>query len=260
MIEEKDYIYDNPSEYDILRKDYVEWEGKQRFPWKKIKVRNQNAYKDTVSGCGIYGLTAIYNWNQLNEFADKGIEFEQEDPRWKRYTFQAERWNPWNVGSSLQDCMSFFRKHWLIDWYLKCTTVEECKNAIKNGCGIYTWSNKVSWKESSKNKELTQGSGWAHCVALVDYDDTWFIMINSFGTNWWDNWFCHVNYDKFNLLFTTYAIVDHDDSGKLSELIYKAEFNKAIELGITNWTRPDEPATRREVSVQIYRLYKTIKQ
>ena len=36
------------------------------------------------------------------------------------------------------------------------------------------------------------------------------------------------------------------------------EFDKAIELGITNWTRPDDPMTRREWAVMVYRLYKKL--
>lgn len=250
-------IYDNPWKYDIQWEDYVEWAKGKKFPWKKLKVRNQNAYKDTVSGCWVYGLTYIYNGNQINEFEDKWIEFEQEDPRWKWYTFQAERWNPWNVWSSLQECMSFFKKRWLIDWYVKCNTIEECKNALNNWCWIYTWTTKCNWKQAKANKEFAYDPNWAaHCIAIVDYDDTGFISINSFGEYWWDKWYFHINYDMFDNLFSKYAIVDHDDSGKLDELVFNAQFQKAIELGITNWTRPDDPATRKEVAVMIYRALK----
>ena len=250
-------IYDNPSKYDILWSEYVEWAKGKKFPWKQLKVRNQNAYKDTVSGCGIYGLTAIYNWNQINEFAEKWIEFEQEDPRWKWYTFQAERGNPWNIGSSLQECMSFFKKRKLIDWYVKCNGIDECMNAINNGCWIYTWSNKCNWRQCGKEKEFVYDPNWAsHCFAIVDYDETGFIVINSFWENWWDKGFFHINYDKFEYIYSTYAIVDHDDSGKLDELIFNTQYQKAIEMWITNWTRPEDKATRKETAVMIYRATK----
>jgi hypothetical protein len=39
-------------------------------------------------------LTAIFNGNQILEFEKQGIEFVQEDPRWKRLAFQAERGYP----------------------------------------------------------------------------------------------------------------------------------------------------------------------
>ena len=102
--------YDEPSRYDYLWSDYAEWwETKKFCEWFKLKVRNQNANKDTLKWCSAYGLTYIYNWNQLMEFAKAWIEFEQDDPRWKRLAFQAERGYP-NSWASLQEMMSFFKK------------------------------------------------------------------------------------------------------------------------------------------------------
>ena len=253
-------IYDNPQDTDFLWKDYVAWTRK-RFPGQKLKVRNQNASIDTISWCGIYWLTYIYNWNQINEFEEKDIEREQEDPKWKRYTFQAERWNPGNnVWSTLQDCIKFFKDRKLIDWYLTCKNSEECKNAIKNWFWVYTGTNKCNRKKTDQSYEFEYDEDWAsHCIAIVDYDDTGFWSINSFWETRWKKWFFHIDYDKYKYLYTTYAIIDHDDSGQLEQMVYNMQYQKAIELWITNWTRPDEPATRRQVAVQIYRMYKTLK-
>ena len=172
--------------------------------------------------------------------------------------FQSERGNL-NSWASLQDMMKFFKNHWLIDWYVKCTTAQECKNAMKNWCWIYTGSSKCSWSKTSKAKSFVYDKDWAnHCFAIVDYDDNGLIAINSFGESWWDKGKFYIPDENYKDLFTTYAIVDHDDTWKIDELKFKMEFNKAIELWITNWTRPDEPMTRREGAVMVYRAFKLL--
>lgn len=249
-------IWDEPDERDFLWSEYAEWGNRVKFPWRQLKVWNQYDNSETYKACSVYWLTGIFNGNQILEFNKQWIEFEQEDPRWKWLAFQAERWY-FNSWASLQDVMKFFRNRWLIDWYVKSVTAQECKNAIKNGCWIYTWSSKCSWSKTSKAKQFVYDEDWAnHCFAIVDYDDNWLWAINSFGEWWWDKGWFYIPDENYKDLFTTYAIIDHDDTGKIEELRYKMEFDKAIELGITNWTRPDEPATRREVAVMVYRAMK----
>lgn len=251
-------IWDDPDDRDFLWSEYAEWGSRVKFPWRQLKVWNQYDNSETYKACSVYWLTGIFNGNQILEFDKQWIEFEQEDPRWKWLAFQAERWylNSW---ASLQDVMKFFRNRWLIDWYVKSVTAQECKNAIKNGCWIYTWSGKCSWSKTSKAKQFVYDEDWAnHCFAIVDYDDNWLWAINSFGEWWWDKGWFYIPDENYKDLFTTYAIVDHDDTGKIEELRYKMEFDKAVELGITNWTRPDEPMTRREWAVMVYRAYKKL--
>lgn len=255
-------VYDEPSRYDYLWSDYVEWEWeKKKFcEWFKLKVRNQNANKDTMTGCSAYWLTYIYNGNQLMEFAKEGIEFEQEDPRWKWLAFQNERGylNSW---ASLQEMMDFFKKRGLIDGYVRCRTAQECRNALNNWFGIYTGSNKCSWKLASKEKKFVYDINWAaHCFAVVDYDDNGLIAINSFGENWWDKGYFYIPDDDYKNIFSTYAIIDHDDTWKLDNLKFNMEYQKAIEMWITNGVRPDDKMTRKEWAVQIYRMYKILKE
>lgn len=250
-------VYDNPSEYDVTWEEYAEWwESKKVLDQVKLKVRNQNENKDTYKACSAYGLTYCYNWYQAIEYKKNGLEFEQDNPRWKREAFQAERGYP-NSWASLQDMMGFFKRRGLIDWYVRCRTAQECRNAINNWCLIYTWSNKCNWSKTWSNKEFVYDPNWvAHCFAIVDYYDWWLIAINSFGEKWWDNWYFKIPDTEYSNIYSTYAVIDHDDTGKLGELVFNAQFQKAIELGITNWTRPDDYATRKEISVMVYRWYK----
>lgn len=262
-LKQMECVKDVPSKSDFLWEDfiwdeYVEWGTKKIVDQVKIKVRDQYDQKDTYKACSAYGATAIYNWYQSVEFMNQWLEFEQEDPRWKWEAYQATRWYP-DKWASLQEIMTFFKNRWLIDWYVKTKNVEETKNAIKNWYLIYTGSDKCWWSATSKAKEFVyDANGAAHCFSIIDYDDTWFIAINSFWEDWGDKGLFHINFDKYQYIYSTYALIDHDDRWKIDELVYKMEFEKAIELWITNWTRPDEPMTRREWAVMNYRVLKKV--
>lgn len=257
-----DAAYDEPSRYDYLWSDYVEWEWeKKKFcEWYTLKVRNQNANKDTLTWCSAYWLTYIYNWNQLMEFGKEWIEFEQDDPRRKWLAFQSERGYP-NAWASLQEMMTFFKNRWLIDWYVRARTVQECKNALNNWCWIYTGSNKCNWKLAGKEKKFVYDvNGAWHCFSIVDYWSGWLRAINSFWDKRWDWWYFDIPEDDYKHIFSTYAIVDHDDKWKLDELKFNMEYQKAVELWITNWARPNDKMTRKEWAVMIYRAYNMMKQ
>lgn len=259
LVKQNESVIDQPSEYDFLWSEYAEGNTDlSKFPWKQLKVWNQYDQKDTYKACSCYWLTAIFNGNQIMEFDKKGIEFEQENPRWKRQVFQAERWYP-DMWASLQDMMSFFKKRWLIDGYVVCKNLKEVQNALKNWYGIYTWSAKCSWTKTSKSWIFTyDDNGWKHCFSIIDCTEDKLIAINSFGEAFWNKWFFDIPNANYKDLYSCYAIIDHDDTWKIEELRYKMEYQKAIELWLTNWTRPDEPATRRETAVMIYRAYKKI--
>ena len=252
-------VEDRPDERDFLWSEYCEWlEEKSKFPGRELKVRNQYDNKETYKACSAYGLTAVYNGWQIIEFRKQGIEWEQEDPRWKWNVFQAER-GYLDMWASLQDMMKFFIKREKIDWYVLCKSVQECKNALKNWFGLYTGSKECSWSKTSKAKSFVYDKNWAnHCFAIVDYDDNGLYAINSFGKNWWDNGWFYIPDEYYKNLFSTYVIVDHDDTGKIDEMRYEMEYNEAIKMRITNWTRPDDKMTRKEWAVMVYRAFKLL--
>jgi hypothetical protein len=253
-------VEDIPDKRDFLWSEYVEWIGdKIKFPWRQLKLWNQYDQTDTYKACSCYWATYIFNGWQILECQKLEIEFEQENPRRKWQVFQAERWYP-DMWASLQEMMSFFRKRKLIDWNLLCKTAQECKNAIKNWCGIYTWSAKCSWSKTSKAKQFVYDENWAkHCFAIVDYDDNWLRAINSFWEDWWDKGRFYIPDEDYKYLYSTYALVDHDDTGKIKEMKYNMEYNESIKLWITDWTRPDDKMSRKEWAVMCLRAYKMMK-
>lgn len=250
-------VYDEPSKYDITWEEYTEWVFKWKLADKyKIKVWNQNANKDTLKWCSAYWLTWIFNGYQLREYDENWIEFEQEDPRWKWLAFQAERGYP-NLWASLQDMMKFFKRRGLIDWYVRAENVKQTKNAIDNGFLIYTGSNKCNWTKAWKEKKFVyDANGAAHCYFIENYNNDGFVAVNSFGEGWGNKGRFIIPFDDYANIYSTYAIIDHDDTWKLENLVYEKQYQKAMEMGITNWTRPDDSATRKEVAVMIYRAVK----
>lgn len=256
------WCYDEPKRTDYLWNDYFEWweswESKKIADLMEWKIFNQNANKDTLKACSAYWLTYIYNWYQVVEYEKNWLIFEQDDPRWKWRAFQEERWMI-NSGASLQDMLDFFKRRWLIDWYVKCTTAKEVSNAINNWFLIYTGSAKCNWTKAGKSWKFEYDeNGAKHCFSIIDVDWTDLIGINSFWDKRWTNWYFRIPFENYKDLYSTYAVIDHDDSGKLETLKFNAEYEKAIELWITNWTRPNDTSTRKETAVMILRMYKKL--
>jgi len=136
---------------------------------------------------------------------------------------------------------------------MRADTMEWCKNAIDNWFIIYTWSSKFDWRKSwaSWVAELWNW-GW-HAFIIDWYNNRWFTCPNSFWEDRWDGWYFTVPYEYFDKMFSKNVIIDKDDTWIISRLSFDREFQKAIEAGITNWERPNEPATRKETAVMIYR-------
>ena len=249
----RDYLYED------FMKEYSEWVPHKIWDKNKIEIWDQFDQPTTYKACTCYWLTGIYNWYNVAEWEKYWKEFKQENPRWKWEAYQATRWRP-NKWSSLQAMMKFFKSRKLIDWYLRATTIEWMKNAIDNWFEIYTWTNSCSWRATWKAWVFTykKNGGW-HCFYLADYNDKWFLAVNSFWKDWGDEGAFIVPYKDVRYLFTTYVIIDHDDKWVLEKLNFDREYEEAIKLWITNWTRPDDPASRKEVAVMNYRLYKMLK-
>jgi hypothetical protein len=248
----RDYIYE-----DIYMKDH--WNGIKAGPiWDtaKMKIYNQFDQTSTYKACSCYGLWWVYNGNNVEEYWQKEIEFEQEDPKNKRFPFQAKRGRP-NEGASLQNMMKFYIKRERIEWYLKVNTEDGMKNAIDNQFLIYSGTKYASWRKTWAEWKFVYYKNWGwHCFFIVWYDDIGRICVNSFGKKRGKDWYFTVPYADTKYLFTRYAIVDHDDTGVLKNMEYQKEILESIALWLTDWTRPKEPASREEVWVIWLRVLK----
>lgn len=266
MIDEKMYKFlntiDIPDDRDWVYEDCLEdiVEGDTKASWDRniMKVYNQFDQASTYKACGSYSLWVIYNWNNIHEYAKHWIDFEQENPKNKWLSFQASRGYP-NIGSSLQENMNFYRKMWWIDATARIDTLQGMKNALKNWAFIYTGSSKCSRPKASQQKRFVYDTNWApHAFSIIADEPATreFIAINSFWVSRWDKWYFAIPYSDIEHLFTRYAIIDKDDTWLIKNLKYEQEFKEAVELWITNWLTPNEPATRKQVAVMVLRWTK----
>ena len=245
----RDYIYE-----DVYMKEY--WDWKKVWPiWDELvnKIYDQFDQESTYKACGGYSLWIIYNWNNIIEYQNKGFKFEQENPKTYRHIFQNKRWRP-NRWSKVTEILKFFRDVWLIEWRMIATTIGWLKNAIENWFLVMTGTQHCDRRKASKKKEYVYSKNyWWHFFDIIWYDKKWRIAANSFGTDRWDMWYFKIPYKYTKYLFQRRVVVDKDDKGIIENLNFAREYKEAIDLWITNWTDPNKPATKKEVSVMIYR-------
>lgn len=244
---------------DVFWDEVGEWLPKiTKRPTEAI-VYNQNSDKRTLKACWWFWTYHIYNWNQINERKNNWMVFNQEDPKNYWFRFQQSRWRK-NTWSSIQEHLAYMKNvERSIDGHVICATEDQMKRAIDMWSRILTWSNKCDRYKTGINKKFTYKALWeAHIFAIVDYDDSrgWFIAENSFGEWRWDKWYFLIPYGYKKYLYSCNAIIDADSTGMLQAYKYELEFKEAIELGITNGTNPDQPATRKEVAVMVLRWLK----
>ncbi|GAI68193.1 unnamed protein product [marine sediment metagenome] len=110
---------------------------------------------------------------------------------------------------------------WCSDWKAKARahkisyetpeiTVNNLKHAIHQApicIGMNVYSNFYSYASGIYDKEEGDYAG-GHGVALVGWNDTdrYFILRNSWGTNWGINGYCYYSYDLIKSLFDTYLL------------------------------------------------------
>jgi len=256
---EQNACFDNPSPLDYQASELLGaiTGSKRTFPFDLLQIFNQWADKDTLMACTRMGMANITNWQNL--LAQGTQEFALGKRLWidamKRYPKIKEN------GDYLQNALKQFLKEKLIAGYYIVKTVEEHKQAIDKGHFIYSGSNNGDWtKVRDENMyAIRTPSSWHAFVKWVAYDEVGLIWINSYGDS---NGFFTIPWELCDTTYTSYAIVDHEDKAEI--LLYKrklmdSQVQKAVELGITNGERLEDPILRREAIILIMRLYELLK-
>jgi hypothetical protein len=252
---------DEPTSDDWLYSDFIknqeegaEWDRPVIYRDKDVmKVWDQFDQNTTYKGCTAYWLTSPYNWYNVREWAKSGLEYEQENPRWKWEAYQATRWRP-NVWSSLQKILKFFRDRKLIDGSVTAVWVSECKNALDNWFYLYSGSKYCNRRKSWASGKFVYNRKWGwHAFAIVDYNDEWFIAINSFGDDRGDKGYFIIPFDDFKYLYSCNVIIDHDNTGSLQTMRDDCDIQKAIEMGITNGSDLESFAIKRDIVLMLVR-------
>ena len=150
------------------------------------------------------------------------------------------------------------RKLGWLEGYTQVNTLEEIKRSLAFGLSIATWTNKISWRATAKNKAVaTPGKGGWHFINIAGYDDNkkvslnWkeykgvLIIENTWGQKWGDNWFYYLPYDyALNVLFNT----------KKSLAVNKNANRKYAEEILNNLKREQENKNVKPV-IQKYEFY-----
>jgi len=251
----RDYIYE-----DEYMKEYWAWTTSwSKRDKNKMIIRDQFDQKKTWKACWSYATQQIINWNNVKEYASEWFEYKQKNPKYLWYWLQSSRWRP-NRWSSITEQLRYARKIWAIEGWMRAITREGRKNAIDNWFYLLTWSKDCDWRKTwASGKFVYKKNAWWHMFPIVDYNEEWWIVPNSFWDDRWDKGYFTVPYEDEKYLFSTQVVIDADDTWTLKSLNFAREFDEAISLWITNGTNPDKPATRREVAVMNLRVYKMLK-
>jgi hypothetical protein len=109
-------------------------------------------------------------------------------------------------------------------------------------------SNGDRTKTKLERKYIVRTDGrfvW-HAFSIIDYDDKWFIAINSWWPLWCDKGYFHVPFDVVDKIYSCLVIIDFDDSGYFARL---KDRSKAMDLVRSLKSMYESlPAQRQEIT------------
>ena len=212
----QDYQFQHFQDIKHQDPEYAEWGGKER-PKDKVIIRDQwNA-----PSCTCFSQWVITNGLNVLEDAALWESRPQINPKiwWDEYCNINN--NPFTNGTSIQDMALFFKKQWLIEWFvsinnLETNIVQKMKQAIDNGNFLCTGSSNGDWTATAKTGVYTLRTDgrfvwhW-RCIPYYTEECFWWL------TSWWPKrgiywWYFKVPFDMVTNLYSKLAIIDKDDS------------------------------------------------
>jgi len=244
---------DEPDDRDYLYEEVfwsVETVKKVQFPKSILKIQDQSAKKDTGMACSRFWGIHIHNAQQIIEHWPT---FKQIEARgvWLMYlkiNSKAEQ-----EGATLQSVLKQLKDLGYIAGFAKCITDEQRKQAIDRGQRILSWSLYGDWwyvRDHKIYRDRTDGVKAWHIYSIIWYDDTGWEAINSF---WPSNGYFKIPYEFTGSLFSTYALIDKDETGELQAHKDKLLLEQARNLWIWNWNDPQKQVTREEAVLMLMR-------
>ena len=162
--------------------------------------------------------------------------------------------------ATVQSAIKQFYDDWYIEWYAVCKDDASRKQAIDAGHWILTGS--LTWdrayvRDNKIYRDRTDGKQLGHIFCIVGYDNTGRLAINSY---WPNNGYFTIPYAYTGSLFSTYAIIDKDESWSLQAYKDSQLLQKMQDLGVRNWKDPTLQITREQCALMIGRTYNLLKQ
>lgn len=236
-----------PRASDWLFWDVVDYSSTEVKEWdsqmlaRNLLVLDQSDNKDTKMACGSFSnIQSVNIDNILEEFdawywwASTWMDFvEFATPRHN----ERGRGSPIEVGSLHQDQMDYLMDRKLIKWYIETETVFEAKVSINRGRCISTGSDRIDrsrTRQAPYTAYISSGSG--HFFLIVGFDDDmiignkkgFFICLNSYWDNSYDNGYFYLHYGDFWVLYTPYALVPKSDNSQVI-VAWKLKLEKIAE-------------------------------
>lgn len=210
--------------------------------WQGLQIQNQWLKSITKMACGSFQIVHATNAMNIEEWLLLRISGERH---WLQFVEEyAAKYlkdygkDPLEYGSILQDQLAFGRASGYIDSYYKVRGVDQMESAIDRNQVISTGSNKISRKSTAKSPfyavRTKNGSGHLFCIVGYNKINRYFIAVNSYGTEKYDNWLFYIPYDMIDVLYSTYALVDKKDVRNKNRFLLELQASK-VQLQISEW-------------------------
>ena len=247
IIDERNYLYSEICWNAVLPNSYIidNIDDYQNQGLEEITAYMCVAYSTTHWANILNNIEWLWEWDYIaKDFWLKMVELWRLDTK---------------VWAVILDWPKTAREVWNIDSYFQVKSIDEVKQAIINWHPVVTWSNQLAWDKVCYEKP----SYW-HCVLIIWYNETGFIIKNSYWKWTYDNWTNLLPYSLFDKLFyTKLALVDKPNT----ILQYKQQImanidlewaKKLFEAWIWNGQNPKNNMSRQEVMQVIFRILEKI--
>lgn len=207
---ETELVIDQPRETDYQYETLFGSTTKQdSVEFLPPTIQNQGAKPVTRMGCGCYGICHAINSQNLAVSKIDGMRF---------YDIPAEglwinrlKTNPEaeKQGSTLQSWLDTMKDLGYITGYTRVVGIADMQDALNNVRLLYTWSKKCNWHTVTSEHKYTLWDWYAHIFAIIGYNASWWIAVNSYGTQ---NWIFYIDYKYTDSLFSVYSLHDSRDA------------------------------------------------
>lgn len=238
--------------FEDYAKEFAEWEKINSRPYKEIILRDQWQ----TPRCTRYALTHISNWQNIREYEANWLKYTQLNPD--------SVWDKWDKRKFLMNALDDFKKFWLIEGYLEikkdANMFKNIDKALSMGLYIYTGSDNWLWGNYSYPYIYQTRNDWKvvwHAYPIVDKkSDGNYTGPQSFGKDFWDNWYLNYKPEQLNGMFTLYAIVDKDETWKFSMFKLKEKIKQFVELGKYIYDNADTKTRQKFITRSISDYFK----
>lgn len=245
--------YDAPrkSDYDYENLNWTTTTQKVKRPWEVLEINDQWAKPETRMACTRFALANIINAQNIIagkptiSSYDLWMAAVEENPDIK------------NHGDSMQNALDQARKESLIGWYARVSSWQWIRDAIDAWRFVYTWSR--NWNRDSVKRQDVYTTQSVLRVGHIfvwwaNYDENWLRGINSY---WEENWPFYIKNKYIRTLYTRYAIFPKYEKPIIEEEKQKRDeeaIKKVVDLWIMNGENLDDPVTRRQLHIAIWRM------